>query len=458
MAFQFNKALFHVGNPLLAKPHHDLSVIQKFIRENPEWAVIIVVDKKEEEEALKEKLKDIQLPQFHPGGFVVVWENDAAMIDCFCADLHFIQVWSIVGPAWYECKEGHTSAATLKEPLKECPTCKGELEFIQLDEKRGEALAGLLSKAVILMKFDTHSAKVLQELVSPTGNVMKNMPFALGLPQAPALRVESYIGAGNGKTAICISSGPSLKHSIPHLKRLQDQAIIISVARNFKLLRSNGIRVDYILSCEMFDWDYAIVADLTKEEVGETIMLFPPVCAPKTVETWPGKKMCVFDHPSATLLNRVPMTGGNSVSHHIYNFASEILKCDRVILVGQDLAYTEPTGETHAPGTVPEKWPDECKKEDASMQNESWDEAQTEEGPFYPSLHKADCWVEQGAVLPAGPTHVRTSPAYQCFRDLFDILISRVKVKTYNSCPNGLKIKNAKYVDLSAVTRLEEIP
>jgi hypothetical protein len=33
----------------------------------------------------------------------------------------------------------------------------------------------------------------------------------------------------------------------------------------------------------------------------------------------------------------------------------------------------------------------------------------------------------------------------------------RVKTKTYNACPNGLKIYNAKYADLGALTRLEEL-
>ena len=458
MAFTFSKALFHVGNPFKSKPHHDLSVIQRFIRESPEWAVIIVVETKAEEEELTAKLKDIKLPEFHPGGFVMVWENDAAMIDMFCADLHFLQIWSVVGPMWYECDKGHASAATLQKPRTECPECQSkELKQEFLNAPKCELLSKLLGQAVTLCKFDTRSSQVLTTMCEPTANVMRNMPYALGLPEAPALRMEEVSGSGKGKVAFCVSAGPSLKHAIPHLKRLQDNAIVIAVARTFKRLRAEGIRVDYILECEMFDWCAPITEELTKEEVGDTILLYPPVCAPRTVAAWKGKRICVFDPPSASLLKRMPMTGGNSVSHHIYNFAAEILKCDKVVLVGQDLSYTEPTGETHADGTTPKDWPEASKKEDMNPQYEAWDVCNTENGPFHPSTHRTNAEVGPGVIVPVGPTQVRTSPSYMCFRDLFDILIVRVKTPTYNACPNGLKIHNAKYVDLSTLARLEEL-
>jgi len=267
--------------------------------------------------------------------------------------------------------------------------------------------------------------------------------------------MEDYVGKGKGKTAFCVSAGPSLKHALPHLKRLQDDAVIVCVGRTYKLLRAHGIRVDYTLECEMFDWDSVIFNDLTKESVGDTIFLYPPVCAPATVKKWPGKSLCTFDLNAAELVgNRQAMTGGNSVSHHIYNWAAEILKCDNVILVGQDLSYTEPTGETHAPGSTPD-FPEAQKTEDACQQNEAWDECQTQEGPFNgDATHRIQVIAEGEGMSPFGPVHVRTSPAYQCFRDLLDILIKRHKVKTYNACPNGLKINRAEYVNLGKLESL----
>jgi len=451
LSFQFSKVLFHIGNPLEVKPHYNLSIIEKFIQKNSDWALIIVLRTEEERTLLEEKMKGVKLPEYHPGGFLFVWKDDEELMDMFCRDLHFCNTWNAMGPIWYKCKDkGHILSQTLEDRLEKCTECQGELEVVELEKERGEKFGKILENAVLLMKFDTRSAKILTTQVNPTANVMRNMPMAIGCPEHPALRMEDYAGIGKGKVAVCVSAGPSLKHAIPHLRRLQDQIIIISVARVFKLLKDAGIRQDYTLNCEMFSWDSAIFDGFTKEFVGDTVFLYPPVCAPDTVAKWPGQKVCCFDLNAAELIgNRLAMTGGNSVSHHIYNWAAEILKCDRVILVGQDLSYTEPTGETHVLGSQPDKWPDACKAEDLNQQNEAWDECQTQDGPFHgEKVHRQSIAVEAGGMIPVGPVLVRTSPAYMRFRDLMDILIKRHKVKTYNACPNGLKLNRAEYVNL----------
>lgn len=462
MSFQFSKVLFHIGNPLEAKPHHDLSLIESFIKKNPEYAMIIVLKSEAERKDLEEKMKNLNLPEFHPGGFLFVWDDDEALMDMFCHDLHFCSTWNAIGPMWYNCKPcNKIIKATMEDRIEICPDCKGTLDPEQLDKERGEKFGKILESAIKLMKFDTRSAKVLITQVNPTANVMRNMPYALGLPEAPALRMEDYAGTGKGKTGICVSAGPSLKHEMENLKRLSDDpdAIIICVSRVFKKLRDYGIRVDYHLNCEMFAWDSAIFDGITKEFAGDSIFLYPPCTAPETVAKWPGKRLCTFDLNAAELLgNRMSMMAGNSVSHHIYNWAAEILKCDRVILVGQDLSYTEPTGESHVAGSTPAGWPQESKDEDANQQNEAWEECQTQEGPFNgEKCHRVDVLLDTGLMVPAGLVHVRTSPAYICFRDLLDILIKRHGVKTYNACPNGLKINRAEYVNLSKLERVSDL-
>lgn len=458
MKLDFAMAIFHVGNPFDAKPHHDASLIQKWIKENPDVAFVIVLKSEAEQKEVEEKLKTLKIPEFHPGALVCVWDDDELLLDDICQNLQYITNWKIVGPMWYECEKAHVTKATGNVTVEKCETCGDPVKNIELEPERAIKFAQILHNAYILMRFDTRSAHVLSSLINPTRNVMLNMPYALGLPSAPALRIEDYVGRGKGKTAICVSAGPSLKHAIPHLKRLQEQAVIISVARAYKRLKAEGIRQDYTMSCEMFDWDAAIFDGLTKEDVGDTILLYPQVCSPATVAKWPGKSICCFDHPAAALLGRQAMTGGNSVSHHIYNWAAEVLKCDRVILVGQDLAYTEPSGETHAAGTTPQGWPEASKDEDSRKQEEAWDECQTQLGPFHgEATHKTQAEVAPGAIVPIGKVMVRTSGAYRCFRDLFDILIKRAGVPTWNACPNGLKINRAKYVDLAAVTDLKDV-
>ena len=455
MSFQYTKAIFFIGDPSKAKPHCDLSGVQKFIRDHPEYAVIIVVENDAQQKEVHEKLKAVQFPQYHPGGLICTWENDQEMLDSLCGDLHFLQSWRVVGNAWYECKSGHISAATLGDPRLECPECKGEVEFLKQDEERCERFAQLLKTACNLMNFDTRSASVLNATTNPTRNVLRNM---LALPSPPEHVLEDYVGKGSGKVAFCLASGPSLKRMLPHVKRLQDGAITIAAGRNFKLLREHGIRVDFLFSCEMYGWDCVIFDKLSKQECGDTILCFPPVVAAETVAAWPGKKLCTWDANTAELLDRkVAMMGGNSIAHHMYNFAAEILKCSRVVLVGQDLGYTEPGELTHADGTF-HAFPDSVKHEDTHYQAEDWGVCTSDWiGPFTPDNHKQNVWIV-GAPKPVGPVLVRTSPSYKNFGSLFEILIHRHKTKTYNACPNGLKIAGAPYLDLGAVASLEDIP
>lgn len=456
MSFRFPQALFWVGSPLDCKPNHDLSGIQKFAKDFPDWAIIIVLETDEERKKLSPLLDKLRFPDGHPGGLAITWNDDMELMDMLCGDLHFVQTWKVVGGAWYECEEKHVSASTLAAPLDKCPTCEKPVTFVRTHEERVKRFSEVLGNAVRLMNFDTSSGIALHQEVSPTSNVMKNLPVACGLPEAPALDLEDFNGKGRGKTAFCVSAGPSFKRDIQHLKRLHTGALVLCVGRMFKMLRAADIRVDFTFSCEMFDWDSAIFEGVTKEMAAETIMCYPPVCAPATVKKWPGKKLCLFDANTGELLDRkLVMMGGNSVSHHVYNFAAEILQCDQVIMMGQDLGYTEPDNHTHADESK-HNWPEVVQKRDAVLQDEDWGPCTSDKsGPFYPERHKMAAMVGPG-ITPIGPVLVRTSPSYKCFADLFAILIRRHKKQTWNSCGNGLKIVGAPYLDLSTLPTLED--
>ena len=457
MSFRFPQALFFIGSPLECKPSHDLSGLQKFVKDFPDWALIIVVETEQQRKDLSPHLDKLKFPEGHPGGLAIVWNDDGDLLDMLCGDLHFLQVWKVVGGAWYECEDKHIAPSTLAVPLEKCPTCKKPVTFIRQNEEKVKQFTEILKKSVNLMNFDTRSGIALNQTVNPTANVMKNLPYAMGLPEAKALDLEDFNTKGRGKRAICVSAGPSLKTALPALKKIQDDAIILCVGRVFKMLRSEGIRVDYTFSCEMYDWDSVIFEGVTKEMAGDTVMCYPPVCAPETVKKWPGKRLCLFDANTGELLDRkLVMMGGNSVSHHLYNFAGEILQCGQIVLVGQDLSYTESGPITHVDGSN-HAWPDAVKKEDGNFQAEAWAACTSDTiGPFSPDCHKSAVVIAPGSMVPVGPILVRTSPAYICFGALFEILIKRHKKATFNACPNGLKIGGAPYADLLALPALED--
>lgn len=451
MTFPFTKVLIHIGRPDVSKPHQDMSVLSKFAVENRDTAIVVIVDTEDEQKIIEEKVKtEMKFPQYHPGGLIISWKDDAEMLDMICAELHTPISWRVVGNGWYECKEcGNVQSPTLVEPLKDCPKCKKPWEFYKHNEDRVQQFKEILTKAQALMHFDTRSGIVLEQSVNPTSNVMRNMPYALGTKEFPALKMRDFVGIGKGKPALCISAGPSLDDELENLKRLQKDCITICVGRVYKKLRDYGIRVDYTFSCEMFDWDAAIFDDVG--DVGDTILAYPPVCAPATVEKWPGKRLCTWDLNSAFLIGeKIAMMGGNSVSHHLLNFAAEILQCEPVVLVGQDLAYTKDNGRTHALQSEAKNWPADVMAQDTAAHAElTWAPCTGKGDRFNATCHRQPGLIAPGKILPVGQMEVYTSKPYINFGTLFEILIGRHKKKVYNACGEGLLIRGTEYVNLS---------
>jgi hypothetical protein len=453
VGFKYNQALFHIGSPLRAKPDHSLAGIQKFIMENRSWAICFIIDSEDERKELAEAMEKIKLPDFHPGGVIIPWEDDTSMMDMICGDMHFLKVWKVVAPAWYECPDGHILPSTLGKPREACD-CGKPLEFKKHAEEKVERFKEVLKNAAALMNFDGRSGEILNEGgLRGTTNLMRNMIHAEGCKHEEVLKLESFDGKGKGGTAICIASGPSLTAALPHLKRIHGRYTTLTTGRNFKLLKAEGIHVDYVFTCEMFDWDAVIFDGITKEDAGDTILVFPPVASPSAVAKWPGKRVCTWDVASAELLEKPrAMTGGNSIAHHMFNFATEIMEHEEVILVGQDLAYTTPDGLTHAEGTS-HAWPSEVAFQDKEKHGSIEWYPCTGKGPFYPDCHQQPVMLGGGVGIIGGPL-VKSSKPYKNFGTLFEILIARnrkVTPKIWNACGNGLKIVGTEYVDLASI-------
>lgn len=439
------KALIHVGRPDVELPHKSYARVEALFTKYPDVFFVCILWGKEDTREVGEAIGKIQRPEGHPGFEVIWWEDDVKLMDYLCGKLHMFIGAKIVSPGWYSCPEKHITNRTMDKMLVECPECKAPVIYVTEFMEKFQEFALIFGKVCSLINFDTRSGETLNTLVNPTANVMRNMRYALPLDDKAARNVDmdTVLGSGKGKRAYLVAAGPSLEDMIPHLKRLQDTGVIICVGRVYKLLRENGIRVDYTLSCEMFEWDSVIFDGLT--DVGDTILGYPCVCAPKTIEKWPGRRMCLWDINSAEMLKRPKwMMGGNSVAHHVLNFACEILDCDEVIFVGQDLAYTKP--RAHAKGTD-HNFPDGIREHDQAYHTqERW----------YPSNGKGafddDCFrieADPRKPAPIGPVQVRTSQSYLEFLSLMEILLSRHKKKAWNASPNGVKIAGAPYLDLA---------
>lgn len=434
--------VFHIGRPDQEEPHKNMERVEKFHRNNPEAKLVVFLQSEKDVEEFKPKVTN-------PNCEIVHWCDDTVLMNWLMERIATIMGTRIVWPQWWICPDLHVTAFDYTKAATDqgkCETCNAACTLVQPLKDTVEAFTALFSKVILLVNFDTRSGEHLFQQVNPTVNVLKNMPAALGCRHEPSLSLR---GAHKGKPALICAAGPSLDKAIPDLLRLQEHCVISCVGRVFKKLRKAGVRVDYTVSVEMFDWDSAIFDGLTKDDVGDTVLAFASVCAPATVAKWPGRKYCLWDIETAKLMGRDDhILGGNSVAHHQLNFAAQILECEPIILVGNDLAYTEP--RTHATESAPEAWPNDVKKQDEGYHaEEKWVPCTGKGGALHPECHRVITALGGGGFAISGQMQVRSSQPYENFATLFGILISKHGKRIYNGCPNGQKIPGAEYLDLA---------
>lgn len=144
--------------------------------------------------------------------------------------------------------------------------------------------------------------------------------------------------------AIIVSAGPSLGKNIEILKKYQDKAIIFCVGTAYKTLMKSGIKPDFLNVIEMYDCSTQIENQST-EDVNFIS------------EAYTNKKFHEFQYKSKFLtLSKENIANiwfsklikenidiyetKGTVSYNALNSA-KILGCNPIILLGQDLAYTD---------------------------------------------------------------------------------------------------------------------
>lgn len=164
--------------------------------------------------------------------------------------------------------------------------------------------------------------------------------------------LTDYKDAFKGKPALIVSAGPSLHKNIELIKKYQDNAIIFSVGTALGTLYNNGITPDFVNVIErnntkvLYDFPFSKDISFICETFTESSYLdvdFKQKLLTASVETddarWflekAGRELVHFE------------TKGTVAYHALYS--AYYLGCNPLILVGQDLAYTD--GRCYAKGS-----------------------------------------------------------------------------------------------------------
>lgn len=169
-------------------------------------------------------------------------------------------------------------------------------------------------------------------------NVIKNLPQHTENPDmAPLLRRCSNIPC-----VIC-SAGPSLSKNIKQLKRIQNKIIIIAVNTAYAALVKNGIVPHFVTAIESYN-----VGSMFKGLPVKQTNLVTPLVAHPDLQNLPFRNHLTYAHAPSfyhewgreRLNDTVQLDIGGSVACSSFAFAY-LLNANPIILIGQDLAFTE---------------------------------------------------------------------------------------------------------------------
>lgn len=148
-----------------------------------------------------------------------------------------------------------------------------------------------------------------------------------------------------GYPAIIVASGPSLDKNIDILSEAQDKALIITCDASLEACKKHGVRPDAIASIERDIPTYQYYYQ-GKEFDKDLVLLGPVVLWPEIFETFHGKKIVTNKVDSgvekwwADNFEGLEFLNQGHSSAHVAFACARYAGCNPIILIGQDLAYT----------------------------------------------------------------------------------------------------------------------
>lgn len=181
----------------------------------------------------------------------------------------------------------------------------------------------------------------------------RNLAMNLGLYAAGAT-TEELKDAAKGFPAVCVSAGPSLVRNVELLAdpAVRRRVVVIAVQTALQPLLDRGIRPDFVTAL-----DYSPICARFYEglpDLPDVTLVAEPKANCAILDAFPGPVRMLKNDFNDKLLGglarpRTAMRSGATVAH-LSVYLADHLGCDPVILVGQDLGFSD--GLYYAPGTA----------------------------------------------------------------------------------------------------------
>lgn len=176
-------------------------------------------------------------------------------------------------------------------------------------------------------------------------NMAFNLPHYLAQPGIEVLKNRAA-----GRPAIVIAAGPSLARHIGQLAELRERAVLIAVQTVFKPLLALGVRPHFVTTLDYHEISARFFDDVAP--CGDCALVAEPKAAWAVLDAYKGRQHVLHHRFLDDLLRdaapaRGALKAGSTVAHLAFYLAQH-LGCDPIILVGQDLCFSE--GLYYPPG------------------------------------------------------------------------------------------------------------
>ncbi|AJC92990.1 putative motility accessory factor [Campylobacter subantarcticus LMG 24377] len=211
-----------------------------------------------------------------------------------------------------------------------------------------------------ILKLNKKISEILKIIVLHQGNDIKDslqglVQYIYNLPNMiknPPLKNLWLKQNKKVKSAIIVSTGPSLNKQLPLLKQYQDKFSIFCVDSAYSILAKNNIKPDYVLMSERTEVTSKLIEknyeNIDKDIVFVLLSLVHPLSIECLVKT--NRNFLLIPYPTI-FFNEINLFDfGKSPSGGTVAYNALQLACDfnheNIIFIGQDLAYGE-DGSSH---------------------------------------------------------------------------------------------------------------
>lgn len=279
---------------------------------------------------------------------IVVFEED---MNLFCLALQLIDLQEIINHQNVHLFVGNDPANALASIRMDILTERESINFMRA-AKVIPVPSSIIRSPEYYRKALVVTQRACRQMAMMTGNDPTDSLLGLDNILMNTKNIVSNPGINvlfdrfKGRPAVSVAAGPSLNKNIHLLKEIADKALIVCCDASFLPLMKRGIRPHIVVGFERTEgteYFYQGISDFD-----DVYMAVCPLVRPKTFEYFKGKKIIVhrnFSHFHWLHQDKGYLTIGPSVGNMAYKVA-EVLGCDPIILIGQDLAFAE-DGDTH---------------------------------------------------------------------------------------------------------------